>query len=114
MGQSAGQDFTKNKSLHTLSPLDKAKSWVQICRAAQLILHYLNDHDQDSQEDSDELPMHHEVFLGGSCNPTTWRRDTAIPLLEQAQVTFYNPQQDKWVPEMAQLESVAKGGCDVL
>jgi len=60
------------------------------------------------------VPPTMEVFLGGSCNPTTWRRDTAIPLLEQAQVTFYNPQQDKWVPEMAQLESVAKGGCDVL
>lgn len=54
------------------------------------------------------------VFLGGSCNPTTWwdqshkqyhvdlyycdivwllrRKDVAIPLLTDAQVPFYNPQ----------------------
>jgi hypothetical protein len=28
-----------------------------------------------------------EVFLGGSCNPTTWRRDLAIPLLDDAGIT---------------------------
>ena len=24
------------------------------------------------------------IFLGGSCNPTTWRKDIAIPLLVRA------------------------------
>lgn len=32
-----------------------------------------------------------EVFLGGSCNPTTWRIDVAIPLLQRMGITFYNP-----------------------
>ncbi|KAI5727259.1 hypothetical protein M8J76_017111 [Diaphorina citri] len=33
----------------------------------------------------------HEIFLGGSCNPTTWRQDEAIPLLKNLGITFYNP-----------------------
>lgn len=32
-----------------------------------------------------------EVFLGGSCNPTTWRADVAIPKLNELGITFYNP-----------------------
>lgn len=36
------------------------------------------------------LPKH-EVFLGGSCNPTTWRQDIAIPLLKSLGITYYNP-----------------------
>lgn len=32
-----------------------------------------------------------EVFLGGSCNPTTWRADVAIPTLQQLGISFYNP-----------------------
>jgi hypothetical protein len=36
----------------------------------------------------------HEVFLGGACNPTTWRATAAIPFLEAAGVTYYNPQVD--------------------
>lgn len=33
----------------------------------------------------------YDVFLGGSCNPTTWRKDVAIPYLQEAGVSFYNP-----------------------
>lgn len=32
-----------------------------------------------------------EVFLGGSCNPTTWRADVAIPTLQKLGISFYNP-----------------------
>lgn len=32
-----------------------------------------------------------EVFLGGSCNPTTWRTDIAIPTLKSLGITYYNP-----------------------
>lgn len=32
-----------------------------------------------------------EVFLGGSCNPTTWRADVAIPTLNNLGISFYNP-----------------------
>lgn len=33
-----------------------------------------------------------QVFLGGAAGTTTWRRDIAIPALESARITFYNPQ----------------------
>lgn len=36
-----------------------------------------------------------EVFLGGSCNPTTWRADTAIPELQKHGITYYNPVSQK-------------------
>src|SRR6187549_253186 len=33
-----------------------------------------------------------QVFLGGAAGQTTWRRDIAIPALEAAGVSYYNPQ----------------------
>jgi len=56
----------------------------------------------------------YDVFLGGSCNPTTWRKDTAIPYLKSEGITFYNPQQDNWVPEMMELEHQAKNSSQIL
>ncbi|XP_019851001.1 PREDICTED: uncharacterized protein LOC109581376 [Amphimedon queenslandica] len=50
----------------------------------------------------------HEVFLGGSCNPTVWRRELSIPLLENEGVTYYNPQVDHWTPELMEIEEEAK------
>jgi raw len=56
----------------------------------------------------------YEVFLGGSCNPTTWRQDTAIPLLKKLGITFYNPQVSHWGPELVELEWKAKQHATVL
>lgn len=56
----------------------------------------------------------YDVFLGGSCNPTTWRKDIAIPYLKGEGMTFYNPQQDNWVPEMIELEHQAKNSSQIL
>jgi len=56
----------------------------------------------------------YDVFLGGSCNPTTWRKDTAIPHLKGRGITFYNPQQANWVPEMIELEHQAKVSSEIL
>lgn len=50
-----------------------------------------------SEEINDRVPREfhcrkeNEVFLGGSCNPTTWRTDKAIPALEKLGITYYNP-----------------------
>jgi len=33
-----------------------------------------------------------QVFLGGACGLTTWRKDITIPLMEAAGVTYHNPQ----------------------
>jgi len=47
-------------------------------------------------------------FLGGACNPTTWREDIAIPFLEKHRVYWYNPQKKDWKPSDAQMEQLAK------
>lgn len=58
--------------------------------------------------------MKKQVFLGGSCNPTTWRHDVAIPALEAADVAFYNPQVDDWHEGLVKLEADAKAESEVL
>ena len=55
-----------------------------------------------------------QVFLGGSCNPTTWRRDVAIPALEAAGITYYNPQVDCWTPELTVVENRQKARAQLL
>jgi hypothetical protein len=55
-----------------------------------------------------------QVFLGGSCNPTTWRVNIAIPLLEKAGITYYNPQLDYWLPELVEVEAQAKCDAEVI
>ena len=55
-----------------------------------------------------------QVFLGGSCNPTTWRKDIAIPILEAAKITYYNPQVDEWTPDLMQIEAHAKRDAEML
>lgn len=58
--------------------------------------------------------LHYEVFLGGSCNPTTWRHDIAIPMLKSLGITYYNPQVTHWGPELIELENQAKTSADIL
>ncbi|XP_065358274.1 uncharacterized protein raw isoform X3 [Calliphora vicina] len=55
-----------------------------------------------------------EVFLGGSCNPTTWRADVAIPALQELGISFYNPQVSDWTPDLIELEHRAKEKARVL
>ncbi|XP_011495219.1 PREDICTED: uncharacterized protein LOC105360119 isoform X2 [Ceratosolen solmsi marchali] len=58
--------------------------------------------------------MAYEVFLGGSCNPTTWRIDIAIPTLQSLGITYYNPQVSHWSPELIAQEYEAKETARVL
>ncbi|XP_070532848.1 uncharacterized protein [Ptychodera flava] len=55
-----------------------------------------------------------EVFLGGACNPTTWRQDIAIPTLKKYGITFYNPQVSEWSPELIEIEERAKESAKLL
>jgi hypothetical protein len=48
------------------------------------------------------------VFLGGACNPTTWRRDLLMPFLDGLGVSYYNPQVDEWHPDLIAVEREAK------
>jgi len=50
------------------------------------------DDDGDDDDDDDDHDVYVLiVFLGGSCNPTTWRSDIAIPFFKQHNITYYNP-----------------------
>ncbi|XP_049272111.1 uncharacterized protein LOC119396905 isoform X5 [Rhipicephalus sanguineus] len=53
------------------------------------------------------------VFLGGSCNPTTWRKDVAIPKLKSYGISYYNPV-TQWIPELIELENQAKENAKVM
>jgi len=54
------------------------------------------------------------IFLGGSCNPTTWRTDISVPLLQKNNVHFFNPQVDDWTPDLMVQEQNAKKNAEVL
>jgi hypothetical protein len=60
--------------------------------------------------------MSKQVFLGGACGTTTWRRDIAIPALEAAGVTYHNPQlgPGEWTPAHEVLDTKAKTEAAVL
>jgi hypothetical protein len=57
-----------------------------------------------------------QVFLGGACGRTTWRRDIAIPALEAAGISYFNPQLGvgEWSPAREEEEMRAKDLADVL
>ncbi|KAK8782167.1 hypothetical protein V5799_016492 [Amblyomma americanum] len=66
---------------------------------------------------SESVESSYDVFLGGSCNPTTWRKDVAIPKLKSYGISYYNPhasslfylqQVTQWIPELIELENQAK------
>lgn len=59
------------------------------------------------------IPDQPFVFLGGSCNPTTWRMNLAIPLLQRFCVPFYNPQVEDWSPKLIDIECRAKASAAV-
>lgn len=66
------------------------------------------------QQESGHVDSEVSVFLGGSCNPTTWRKNIAIPILERAGVSYYNPQVDDWSEDLVALEAKHKQGAKVL
>jgi hypothetical protein len=55
-----------------------------------------------------------EVFLGGTCGKTTWRKDTAIPIFSSAGISYFDPQVEEWKPDMVVIESIVKERCAVL
>uniref|UniRef100_A0A8R1HGR5 Uncharacterized protein n=1 Tax=Caenorhabditis japonica TaxID=281687 RepID=A0A8R1HGR5_CAEJA len=61
---------------------------------------------------SDEWPRNprktYDVFLGGSCGTTVWRRQSVIPFLKKRGITYYDPQRSFWSENMIYEESIAK------
>jgi hypothetical protein len=50
-----------------------------------------------------------KVFLGGTCNKTTWREEL-IPLLR---IDYFNPVVKDWTPECQEIEKQQKELCDI-
>ena len=48
-----------------------------------------------------------KIFLGGTCNNTTWRNEL-IPLLNEYKINYFNPVVDNWTPECQQIEEDEK------
>jgi hypothetical protein len=57
-----------------------------------------------------------QVFLGGACGATRWRHEIAIPALEAAGVSYYNPQLGvgEWSEACEAAEMEAKDAAEVL
>lgn len=53
-----------------------------------------------------------KIFLGGTCNESTWR-DALIPLLEKAGISYFNPVVDDWTPECQEEERRQKQLCNI-
>ncbi|MCP4395642.1 MAG: hypothetical protein GY804_15445 [Alphaproteobacteria bacterium] len=49
-----------------------------------------------------------KVFLGGTCNDSTWR-NRIIPMLE---IDYFNPVVDDWTPECMKEEIYQRENCD--
>ncbi|KAK2585414.1 hypothetical protein KPH14_010083 [Odynerus spinipes] len=76
--------------------------------------HLLHCDGKDTNHKIGPKRMAYEVFLGGSCNPTTWRSEIAIPTLQRLGITYYNPQVPQWGPELIAQEYEAKQTARVL
>jgi hypothetical protein len=57
-----------------------------------------------------------QIFLGGTCGRSTWRRRIAIPALEAAGLTYFDPQLGigEWTPARESIEMQAKANAEVL
>lgn len=52
-----------------------------------------------------------KIFLGGTCNESTWR-DKLIPLLEERNIEYFNPLREEWTEECYQEELRQRKICD--
>lgn len=53
-----------------------------------------------------------KVFLGGTCNESTWRNEL-MPLLEDEGIEYFNPVVEDWTPECQEEEYRQKDICDI-
>lgn len=57
-----------------------------------------------------------QVYLGGACGNTTWRQDIAIPMLQAAKITYFDPQLGlgEWTEDFEATEMKYKNMADVM
>ncbi len=49
-----------------------------------------------------------KVFLGGTCNGSTWRND----LIQKLEIDYFNPVVEDWTPECQEEEIKQRESCD--
>lgn len=47
------------------------------------------------------------IFLGGTCNNSTWRNEL-MPLLDKKGIEYFNPVVEDWTPECQEIEEYEK------
>ncbi|KAI9912259.1 hypothetical protein PsorP6_009473 [Peronosclerospora sorghi] len=103
------RSYTSPHLLHARSTCD----WVAPVAAPSTRPHHVTRKTQSFSEGL-ELAPDIAVFLAGSCNPTTWRQDVAMPMLDAARVRYFNPQVDEWVAELIPIETRAKETAQII
>ncbi|XP_063979449.1 uncharacterized protein LOC135163693 isoform X3 [Diachasmimorpha longicaudata] len=115
------EDYSVNNSETSIMIGDLGeltKKLAQLCERGAAVpmstSHSLHCDGNDNSHKIITQRMAYEVFLGGSCNPTTWRSEIAIPTLQRLGITYYNPQVSQWGPELIAEEYEAKQNARVL
>ena len=54
-----------------------------------------------------------KVFLGGTCNESTWR-DKIIPMLQKEGLSYFNPVIDDWDENAQKREIQERQNCDIV
>ncbi|VDK49307.1 unnamed protein product [Anisakis simplex] len=99
---------TRSSSHSTRRSSDTSKQCpIKTNLAVAQISPYPSVKQQRSSSNPSPKPIY-DVFLGGSCGNTVWRRDQVIPYLEKRAITYYDPQRSVWNEHMINEESVAK------
>ncbi|BHF72153.1 hypothetical protein SprV_0401521700 [Sparganum proliferum] len=75
---------------------------------SKMIIHGIFKRNRTRRNSETQRIFEYDVFLGGACNPTTWRQKQAIPFLEKAGIKFYNPQVTTWSEDLVKKEQRAK------
>eukprot|EP00466_Bigelowiella_natans_P008501 jgi/Bigna1/75509/fgenesh1_pg.35_\ len=104
------EENIERENQNTLAAVQNIRTWlVRLENMQRGSSHFLG-----SNTEEEDSGLSTQVFLGGSCNPTTWRKDVVIPMLTEANISFYNPQVDEWSADLIEVEAKAKAGARIL
>ncbi|GAB5358334.1 hypothetical protein AAMO2058_000448500 [Amorphochlora amoebiformis] len=95
------QEAKQRRKMKMVAGISAIRSWMKELKMLDKKRHF-------------DISASKKVFLGGSCNPTTWRADIVIPKLERHGIPYYNPQVDEWTPELVPIEAKAKDEAGLL
>eukprot|EP00466_Bigelowiella_natans_P007339 jgi/Bigna1/81355/fgenesh1_pg.80_\ len=104
--KNAGEGLTLPQFCHNVYRTLNTRQ-VEFCSVA------LGEDEEDFQTMMENMSSV-DVFLGGACNPTTWRKDVAEPIFDQQKVSYFNPQVEEWTQELIVLESLVKASSRIL